>query len=250
MFQDLQSLPRNAALRKLNDLIKRARLAKVEGRYLGEKIIILVCQVHAYIISSLKKDMPSVFGKEGKKKELIKNLDALYTQLQREHQISPGDFPDIKKMQEQLANQDFTKFHQLDRKLLERVDKMLAEDIAKMMSMIPLDEENRRQNDQDKIKGGAFDGVMETATPFMFKGGEGINAGVGEQEWVVSKERSVSMHSSSRQGGLSLLFSGTNTTTFSTLSGPLTGRFLVLQLRVSELSSGNKYCPDDTIFTR
>ena len=38
---------RNAALRKLNDLIKRARLAKV----------------HAYIISALRKDMPSVFGK-------------------------------------------------------------------------------------------------------------------------------------------------------------------------------------------
>jgi EH domain-containing protein 1 len=29
LFQDLQSMPRNAALRKLNDLIKRARLAKV-----------------------------------------------------------------------------------------------------------------------------------------------------------------------------------------------------------------------------
>jgi hypothetical protein len=43
-------------------------------------------QVHAYIISSLKKDMPAVFGKEAKKKELIKNLDALYASLQRVRQ--------------------------------------------------------------------------------------------------------------------------------------------------------------------
>ena len=34
LFIDLQALPRNAALRKLNDLIKRARLAKVSKIYL------------------------------------------------------------------------------------------------------------------------------------------------------------------------------------------------------------------------
>ena len=39
--------------------------------------VCLSFQVHAYIISSLKKDMPSVFGKEKKQKELIKGLDAL-----------------------------------------------------------------------------------------------------------------------------------------------------------------------------
>jgi len=183
LFSDLQSLPRNAALRKLNDLIKRARLAKV----------------HAYIISALKKDMPSVFGKDGKKKELIKNLDALYSSLQREHQISPGDFPDIKKMQELLVNHDFTKFHTLDRRLLERVDKMLAEDIAKLMAMVPLEEQISKTEGSDRaedggikfpaIEGGAFDGVMDSKTPFMYKGGEGINAGVGEVEWVIAKDR-------------------------------------------------------------
>jgi EH domain-containing protein 1 len=105
LFGDLQSLPRNAALRKLNDLIKRARLAKV----------------HAYIIAALKKEMPSMFGKEAKKKELIKNLDTLYVQIQREHQISPGDFPDIKMMQEKLQHLDFAKFKTLDTHLLNRV---------------------------------------------------------------------------------------------------------------------------------
>ena len=55
--------------------------------------------MHAYIISALRKDFPTMFGKEAKKKELIKNLAQIYEQLQREHQISPGDFPDIKRMQ-------------------------------------------------------------------------------------------------------------------------------------------------------
>jgi EH domain-containing protein 1 len=69
------------------------------------------------------------------------------------------------------------------------VDKMLAEDIAKMMTLIPLEEQTKRSEGLDTIEGGAFDGVMDKHTPFMYKGGEGINAGVGEQQWVVEKDR-------------------------------------------------------------
>lgn len=173
LFADLQSLPRNAALRKLNDLIKRARLAKV----------------HAYIIAALRKDMPSVFGKESKKKELIKNLDALYAQIQREHQISPGDFPDLKKMQETLQHHDFAKFKAIDKRLLDKVDRMLADDIAKLMAMVPVEEQAKRNEGADRIEGGAFDGVMDKITPFQYKGGEGVNAGLGENEWVIAKDR-------------------------------------------------------------
>ena len=49
-------------------------------------IFFRLAKVHAYIIHALRKDMPAVFGKESKKKELIKNLDQLYGQIQREHQ--------------------------------------------------------------------------------------------------------------------------------------------------------------------
>ncbi|KAI1720661.1 EH domain-containing protein 1 [Ditylenchus destructor] len=114
LFGDLQSLPRNAALRKLNDLIKRARLAKV----------------HAYIIAELRKQMPSMIGKEKKKKELIQKLDKIFDQLQKEHNISPGDFPDVNKMREHLQNADFQKFNAIKPRLLEVVDNMLATDIG------------------------------------------------------------------------------------------------------------------------
>lgn len=172
LFKDLQSLPRNAALRKLNDLIKRARLAKV----------------HAYIIAELRKEMPNVFGKDSKKKELIKNLGQIYEKLQREHQISLGDFPDIKKMQDVLATMDFTKFNPIKPKLLDVVDNMLATDISKLMANIPHEEEKFTEN-ETVIKGGAFQNISDTISPFGYKRGEGVDAGYGESEWVVLKEK-------------------------------------------------------------
>uniref|UniRef100_A0A9I3AJT2 Endocytosis/signaling protein ehd1 n=1 Tax=Anopheles coluzzii TaxID=1518534 RepID=A0A9I3AJT2_ANOCL len=190
LFRDLQSLPRNAALRKLNDLIKRARLAKV----------------HAYLISELRKEMPQIFGKDSKKKELIKNLGTIYDRVCREHQVSIGDLPDIKKMQEVLANQDFTKFHSLKMPLIEVVDRMLAVDIARLMSMIPQEEMQlvseplvKGQSngaametnflDHLLLKGGAFDGVEDVVSPFGYRKGEGIDAGYGEVDWICNRDR-------------------------------------------------------------
>ncbi|XP_016985116.1 EH domain-containing protein 1 [Drosophila rhopaloa] len=172
LFRDLQSLPRNAALRKLNDLIKRARLAKV----------------HAFIIAELRKDMPSVFGKDSKKKDLIKNLGQVYDRIQREQSISPGDFPDIKKMQEVLQHQDFTKFHSLKPHLLDIVDNMLAKDIARLIEMIP--QEEMSLVTEPVVKGGAFEGVIDDhVSPFGYMKGEGIDAGYGEHDWICNKDK-------------------------------------------------------------
>ncbi|KPP78429.1 hypothetical protein Z043_102069, partial [Scleropages formosus] len=168
LFRDIQSLPRNAALRKLNDLIKRARLAKV----------------HAYIISSLKKEMPSVFGKENKKKELINNLGEIYLKIEKEHQISPGDFPKLNKMQELLAGQDFTKFPAIKPKLLEAVESMLANDIAKLMTMVRQEE---AAMPSQAVKGGAFEGTANG--PFGHGYGEGAGEGIDELEWVVARDK-------------------------------------------------------------
>uniref|UniRef100_A0A8B9PG47 EH domain containing 2 n=1 Tax=Apteryx owenii TaxID=8824 RepID=A0A8B9PG47_APTOW len=82
LFQDIQNLPRNSALRKLNDLVKRARLVRV----------------HAHIMGHLKKEMPSVFGKDNKKKQLIAKLPLLFAKIQLEHHIPPGDFPDCARI--------------------------------------------------------------------------------------------------------------------------------------------------------
>lgn len=168
LFRDIQSLPRNAALRKLNDLIKRARLAKV----------------HAYIVSYLKKEMPSLFGREKKKEELLMRLPEIYTILQREHHISPGDFPNVSKMQDMLQHYDFSKFPSLKMKLIESVDKMLATKIAVLMAMI---REEESKLPPPMVSGGAFEGSQDG--PFRHGYGEGISAGADVEDWIVSQDK-------------------------------------------------------------
>ncbi|KAG0433094.1 hypothetical protein HPB47_020245 [Ixodes persulcatus] len=169
LFNDIQGLPRNAALRKLNDLIKRARLAKV----------------HAYIISSLRKEMPSMFGKDSKKKDLIKGLGTLYAEIQREHQISPGDFPDLKEMQEKLAAHDFTKFHLLKPRLLgdRGPDARRGHRPAQGHDPARADGAQGR----DRGQGGRL--RRHGAESLRFGRGEGIDAGSLEPDWIVAKER-------------------------------------------------------------
>uniref|UniRef100_A0A0E9RVX1 DUF5600 domain-containing protein n=1 Tax=Anguilla anguilla TaxID=7936 RepID=A0A0E9RVX1_ANGAN len=76
-----------------------------------------------------------MFGKETKRRSLIANFGLeIYLKIEKEQQISPGDFPKLSKMQEILVGQDFAKFQTIKPKLLEAVEDMLANDIAKLMT--------------------------------------------------------------------------------------------------------------------
>ncbi|KAK6296311.1 hypothetical protein J4Q44_G00340240 [Coregonus suidteri] len=175
LFSDIQNLPHNAALRKLNDLVKRARLVRV----------------HAYIISYLKKEMPT-FRKDNKKKNLIYQLPVIFSKIQLQHHISAGDFPDCAKMQEQLLIHDFTKFKPMKPSLMAALDELLASDIAKLMPL--LRQEEIDAGVQPGVQGGAFLGTR--AGPFVENdpfgevenGGEDGEDG-GEMAWVVTKDK-------------------------------------------------------------
>lgn len=89
LFQDLHSLTRNSTLRKLNDLIKRTRLVKVD-KGCKKSISKTYVQVHSLIIGDLKSNMPLLIGKEQKKKELIEKLDETYKRIQKENSVPAG----------------------------------------------------------------------------------------------------------------------------------------------------------------
>ena len=142
-------------------------------------------QVHAYIIGHLKDQMPAIIGKKSCQNRLIQKLSETYIKIQHEKQISPGDFPNIRRMQELLKQQDFTKFPCLKQKSLDAVDLMMEEDVARLMQMIPKDDEVCKEI--PVIKGGAFNGYIES--PFGLGKGEGIDRGKGESDWIVLKDR-------------------------------------------------------------
>ena len=67
---------------------------------------------------------------------------------------------------------------------------MLAEDISKLMVMLPHEDNKiRAEESRGEVTGGGFDTIKDTATPFGYGEGVGINEGKGDVEWVVAKDR-------------------------------------------------------------
>jgi hypothetical protein len=121
LMRDLKDLPRNSAVRKINELVKRVR----------------ICKVHAYIISHLKEQMPMMMGHAKKQKTLVDTLPAVFRTVMKKFNLAPGDFPDIHDFQEKLQEMDFRKFHTLKQKLIDDIDSVLGNDIPRLMEALP-----------------------------------------------------------------------------------------------------------------
>jgi hypothetical protein len=165
LYTTLAQLPRGAAVRKLNDLIKRARLAKV----------------HVFILDYLLKKMPSMFGKSKEQKKLIDNIRNIYMEISKERTLPMGDFPDPSMMQEKLASQDFSKFKKLDKKKMEILEEMLTLDVPSLLEIVP--------SEQELVKDAALDQVGSSPSPFaVMKTGGATESSAYKSEWLQSPD--------------------------------------------------------------
>jgi hypothetical protein len=73
LLNDLKNVPKNAAVRKVNELVKRVRLLKA----------------HVHIIGHLKKEMPSMFGKEKTQNKLLANLEDHFLKVRATPSLAP-----------------------------------------------------------------------------------------------------------------------------------------------------------------
>ena len=120
LLKDLQSLPKDAAMRRINDLIKRTRRAKI----------------HALIMDHLKNNTPAVFGKDAKKKQLLANLDGIFEEIRKKHNIAARDFPDTEKMRRKLETLDFKTLRNLDPRMMKAADAAMEKDLPKLLEYV------------------------------------------------------------------------------------------------------------------
>jgi len=119
LFKDIQSLPQNAVLRRINELVKRARSVKV----------------HAYIVHYLRKQLPYTWGRREKQRKLIDRLEREFLMCARRYELPKGDFPGISSYRNALLEiKDLTEISKLDKRMVKEMDKVFAVDIPELLA--------------------------------------------------------------------------------------------------------------------
>lgn len=121
LMKDLAILPRQSAVRKINELVKRIRKVKTLS----------------YIIGYLRSQMPNLMGREKKQKQLINDLPNVFRTIMKKYNLSAGDFPDITKFSEKLRDTKFQEFATLKDEQIQTLERCLTKDIPKLMEQLP-----------------------------------------------------------------------------------------------------------------
>ena len=109
LLNEMMGLQKNAVIRRINELVKRARSVKV----------------HAYIIHYLRKQMPYVMGKQEKQARLLDRLDKEFLACARRYNLPHGDFPNVDQYRKMLREiKDISEFKKLDKNLVYEMDKV------------------------------------------------------------------------------------------------------------------------------
>lgn len=150
LFRDMLDIPRYAAVRRINEVVKRARTVKV----------------HALLCATIRKMMPQMWGGERKQREIVDNLDVVFTAVSMEHGIPPGDFPDVAVYRTKLnswlvAGKSLKTMPKLDKGLIDALDSCLRTHLSELMSILS-HAEQRGNFDRGFLDHRPMAGVMGT----------------------------------------------------------------------------------------
>ena len=143
-------LSQACGMRKVNEMVKRIRLA-----------IVNVC-----VLGHLRSKMPYLYGKESVQRRLIDDLQSVFDTVRRQYDLAEGDFPKIDEFRAALRLADFSTFPHTKREVLVSLQDMLTVDIPRIIAHVAGvvkegpgtgddgdddNEENLRANKQPKL---------------------------------------------------------------------------------------------------
>ena len=119
LMNDIRRLPQQAVMRRINELVKRARSVKV----------------HAYIVHYLRKQLPyNPWSKRDKQKRLIGRLEQEFMGAARRYGLPRGDFPPAEPMRKALSEiKDLSEFPKLDKKMVREMEKVFSVEIPELL---------------------------------------------------------------------------------------------------------------------
>lgn len=120
LMQRLHDLPKACGMRKVNEMVKRIRLATIN-----------VC-----LLGYLRSKMPYLWGYQRAQDRLIEKLPEIFQELRRKYDLSEGDFPNIDEYRTILKLLDFSRFPYTKREVLLSLRNMLTNNIPDIMSYI------------------------------------------------------------------------------------------------------------------
>ncbi|KAJ1863595.1 hypothetical protein LPJ78_003920 [Coemansia sp. RSA 989] len=121
LLRDLRSIPKNAAIRRVNEIVKRSRQARV----------------HAHIIGHLRSELPSMFGKSKKAKAMLDDLPGEFKKIQIKYNLPPGDFPNPEAFKHDLEAYKIADFNKFSQRLVSNADEALSSDFPRLMQKFP-----------------------------------------------------------------------------------------------------------------
>lgn len=119
LLADITRLPANNLLRKINDLIRRAK----------------ECKAHALLISYLRNNARGWNSME-KQLTLIQQMPEVFERVRDSNQLPKSDLPSLDRFTEVVSKMTFSQLPKQDNRKLEALDKVLTKDIPEIMAKL------------------------------------------------------------------------------------------------------------------
>eukprot|EP01083_Nonionella_stella_P045559 122286_1 len=165
LLNDLKSLPRSSAVRKVNEFVKRTRRAKV----------------HALICETLRSKF-GIFGKEKKQKELLSTMGEVFKSVSTKYNVPMGDFPNPNKFASIMKNFEMWRIPSLKPQEIQAIDEVLGRGVPKLLEQVEHKQYNTETGNVSQMED--THNPFENDNPFENANGMTIN---GKSQWIINQ---------------------------------------------------------------